>query len=179
MEFGGQFESEERATRTVTLLSIISILAILVTLYLEFGNFRQAILVMINLPLALIGGIVSVFFTEGIISIASLVGFITLFGIAVRNGILMVSHYNHLIDEEGMSLRDAVIQGSLERVNPIFMTAMTTGLALIPLALAADKPGSEIESPMAIVILGGLFTATLLNLVVVPALFMRWGRKEE
>ena len=178
VEFGGQFESEERATRTVTLLSIISILAILVTLYLEFGNFRQAILVMINLPLALIGGIVSVFFTEGIISIASLVGFITLFGIAVRNGIIMVSHYNHLMDQEGRSLREAVIQGSLERVSPVFMTAMTTGLALVPLAFAADKPGSEIESPMAIVILGGLVTATLLNLVVIPALFMRWGRKE-
>jgi Cu/Ag efflux pump CusA len=178
IEFGGQFESEERATRTVTLLSIISILAILVALYLEFGNFRQAILVMINLPLALIGGIVSVFFTEGIISIASLVGFITLFGIAVRNGILMVSHYNHLIDKERLSLHDAIIQGSLERLSPILMTAMTTGLALIPLALAADKPGSEIESPMAIVILGGLVTATFLNLVVVPALFMRWGRKD-
>jgi Cu/Ag efflux pump CusA len=178
VEFGGQFESEERATRTVTLLSIISIIAILVTLYVEFGNFRQAALVMINLPLALIGGIVSVLFTEGIISIASLVGFITLFGIAVRNGILMVSHYNYLIDREGKSLREAVIQGSMERLSPILMTAMTTGLALVPLALAADKPGSELESPMAIVILGGLVTATLLNLVVVPAMFVRWGRKE-
>ena len=179
VEFGGQFESEERATRTVTLLSILSIFAIMVALHLEFRNLRQAVLVMINLPLALIGGVFSVLLTDGIISIASLVGFITLFGIAVRNGILMVSHYNHLIDEEGKSLREAVVQGSLERLNPILMTAMTTGLALIPLALAGDKPGSELESPMAIVILGGLLTATFLNLAVVPALFEKWGRMRD
>jgi CzcA family heavy metal efflux pump len=179
VEFGGQFESEERATRTVILLSIVSIIAIIVALYLEFGSFRQATLVMINLPLALIGGIVSVFLTEGIISVASLIGFITLFGIAVRNGILMVSHYNHLIDVEHLPLRAAIIQGSLERLSPILMTAMTTGLALVPLAMAEEKPGAELESPMAIVILGGLVTATFLNLVVVPALFLRWGRKEQ
>lgn len=177
VEYGGQFESEEEATRTVTLLSIVSIIAILVVLYLEFGNFRQAILVMVNLPLALIGGIVSIFFTEGIISIASLVGFITLFGIAVRNGILMVSHYNYLMEEEGKSLTEAVVQGSMERLSPILMTAMTTGLALVPLVLAADQPGSELQSPMAVVILGGLITATFLNLVVVPALFVKWGRR--
>ncbi len=176
--YGGQFESEERATRTVTLLSLVSIVAILVVLFLEFGNLRQAVLVMVNLPLALIGGIVSVVLTDGIVSIASLVGFITLFGIAVRNGILMVSHYNHLMDVEGRSLRDAVMQGSLERLNPIMMTAMTTGLALVPLALAGDRPGSELQAPMAIVILGGLVTATLLNLVVVPALFLVWGRRD-
>ena len=177
LEFGGQFESEARATRTVSLLSLISIIAIMVALYLEFGSFRQAILVMVNLPLALIGGIVSVYLTDGIISIASLVGFITLFGIAVRNGILMVSHYNHLMDVEGKPLAEAVMQGSLERLSPILMTAMTTGLALVPLALATDKPGAELESPMAIVILGGLVTATILNLMVVPALFLQWGRK--
>jgi len=147
-------------------------------LFLEFGSLRQAALVMSNLPLALIGGIVSVFLTDGIISIASLVGFITLFGIAVRNGILMVSHYNHLMDEEGIPLREAVVQGSLERLSPILMTAMTTGLALVPLALAGDKPGSELESPMAVVILGGLATATLLNLIVLPALFLKWGRND-
>lgn len=179
VEYGGQFESEEEATRTMTLLSIISIVAILILLYLEFGNFRQAILVMVNLPLALIGGIVSILFTDGIISIASLVGFITLFGIAVRCGILMVSHYNYLIDEEKKPLHEAVIQGSLERLSPILMTAMTTGLALVPLALAGDKPGSELQSPMAIVILGGLITSTFLNLIVVPALFIKWGRKEQ
>ena len=179
VEYGGQFESEERASRTVTWLSLLSVIAILVVLYLEFGNFRQAILVMVNLPLALIGGIVSIYFTDGIISIASLVGFITLFGIAVRNGILMVSHYNHLIDEEKLSLREAVIQGSLERLNPILMTALTTGLALVPLALAGDMPGSELEAPMAIVILGGLTTATFLNLAVIPALFEKWGRQAQ
>ncbi len=162
----------------MTLLSIISIIAIFVLLYLEFGSFRQATLVMVNLPLALIGGIVAVFFTDGIISIASLVGFITLFGIAVRCGILMVSHFNHLIDVEGKPLMEAVVQGSLERLSPILMTTMTTGLALVPLALAADKPGSELQSPMAIVILGGLISATVLNLVVVPVLFLKWGRKD-
>ena len=178
VEYGGQFESEERATRTVTLLSIISIIAIFVLLYLEFGSVRQATLVMVNLPLALIGGIVAILFTDGIISIASLVGFITLFGIAVRCGILMVSHYNHLIDQENKPLYEAVIQGSLERLSPILMTTMTTGLALVPLALAVDQPGSELQSPMAIVILGGLITATFLNLIVVPVLFVKWGRRE-
>ncbi len=176
VQYGGQFESEEQATRTVALLSIISIIAILLVLYLEFGSFRQAALVMVNLPLALIGGIISIFFTEGVISIASLVGFITLFGIAVRNGILMVSHYNHLVEEEGLPLVEAVLQGSIERLSPILMTAMTTGLALVPLALAMDKPGSELQAPMAVVILGGLITATFLNLAVVPALYMKWGR---
>jgi Cu/Ag efflux pump CusA len=145
---------------------------------MQFGNFRQAILVMVNLPLALIGGIVSVLLTDGIMSIASMVGFITLFGIAVRNGIVMISHYNYLIDKGGLSIQNAVIQGSMERLSPILMTALTTGLALMPLALAANKAGSEIQSPMAIVILGGLLTATFLNLVVVPALFVMWGRKE-
>jgi Cu/Ag efflux pump CusA len=177
LEYGGQFESEEEATRTVTMMSIISIIAILAFLYIEFGNFRQAALVMVNLPLALIGGIVSIFFTKGIISIASLVGFITLFGIAVRNGILMVSHYNYLIDREGKSLIQAVKQGSMERLNPILMTALTTGFALVPLALASEKPGSELQSPMAVVILGGLITATFLNLIVLPVLFIKWGRK--
>ncbi len=177
VEFGGQFESAQEATRTVTLLSLLSIIAILIILYTKFGNFRQAILVMANLPLALIGGIVSIFLTEGIITIASLVGFITLFGIAVRTGILLVSHYNYLIDRESKSLLDAVVQGSMERLSPVLMTALTTGLALLPLALAADKPGSEIQSPMSIVILGGLITATFLNLIVVPVLFAKWGRK--
>jgi len=165
VEFGGQFESEKEATRMVTLLSFFSVLSILVILYLSFGNFRQAILVMVNLPLALIGGFVSIYLTEGVITIASLVGFITLFGIAVRNGSLMVAHYNYLMDEEGKTLQDAVLQGSLERLSPVLMTALTTSLALIPLALGMDKPGSEIQSPMSIVILGGLVTATFLNLI--------------
>lgn len=177
IEYGGQFESAQEASRTVAILSLLSIIAILIVLYMEFGNFRQAILVMVNLPLALIGGIVSIYFTDGIITIASLVGFITLFGIAVRNGILMVSHYNYMMDVESKSLQDAILQGSMERLNPVLMTALTTGLALLPLALAGEKPGSEIQSPMSIVILGGLLTATFLNLIVVPALFAKWGRK--
>jgi Cu/Ag efflux pump CusA len=177
VEFGGQFESAQAATRTVMLLSMLSIVAILVILYMRFGNFRQAILVMANLPLALIGGIVTIFFTDGIITIASLVGFITLFGIAVRNGILMVSHFNYLMDREGKPLLEAVVQGSMERLSPVLMTAMTTGLALLPLALAGDQPGSEIQSPMSIVILGGLLTATFLNLIVIPVLFVKWGVK--
>jgi CzcA family heavy metal efflux pump len=175
VEYGGQFESASEATRMITLLSILSILAIFVALYLEFGNFRQSLLVMVNLPLALIGGVVALFFSEGIITIASMVGFITLFGIAVRNGIIMVSHYNHLIEDEGLSLRSAIVQGSLERLNPIMMTALTTGLALLPLALAMNQPGSEIQAPMSIVILGGLLTATFLNMIVIPVLFERWG----
>ncbi|TFG96661.1 MAG: efflux RND transporter permease subunit, partial [Calditrichales bacterium] len=175
IEYGGQFESAAEATRLITLLSVLSILAIFFALYLEFGNFRQSLLIMVNLPLALIGGVFAVFITEGVITIASMVGFITLFGIAVRNGIIMVSHYNHLIETDGKSLHDAVIQGSLERLNPVLMTALTTGLALVPLAIAMDKPGSEIQAPMSIVILGGLFSATLLNLIVIPVLFKRWG----
>lgn len=175
IEFGGQFESEQAATRILTLLSIISIGAILMILYLEFGALRPALLIMVNLPLALIGGIWSVFFSSGIISVASMVGFITLFGIATRNGILLIAHYQHLMNE-GKSLYDAIFQGSLERLNPILMTALTAALALIPLALGADQPGKEIEAPMAIVILGGLFSSTILNMIVVPSLFLKFHK---
>jgi CzcA family heavy metal efflux pump len=177
IQYGGQFRSEAEATRTISLLSIFAIFAILLVLYMEFGNFRQSLLVMVNLPLALIGGVFVIFFTSRVLSIASLVGFITLFGIAVRNGIMMISHYNHLMQVEGKTLMEAVIQGSLERLSPIIMTALTTGLALVPLALAFDKPGSEIQSPMSLVILGGLFTATFLNMLVIPVMFVMWGKK--
>jgi CzcA family heavy metal efflux pump len=178
VQFGGQFESEARASRTILLLSIVAIFAILIALYMEFGNIRQSLLVMVNLPLALIGGVFMIFFTGKIISIASLVGFITLFGIAVRNGIMMISHYNHLMNVEGKTLIEAVIQGSMERLSPIIMTALTTGLALVPLALAMDKPGSEIQAPMSLVILGGLFTATFLNMLVIPVMFAKWGHQQ-
>lgn len=174
VEFAGQFESEQAATRILTLLSILSIGAILLILYQAFGALRPALLIMVNLPLALIGGIWSVYFSSGIISVASLVGFITLFGIATRNGILLVAHYQHLI-AEGKTLYDAIVQGSLERLNPILMTALTAALALLPLALGGDQPGKEIEAPMAVVILGGLFSSTLLNMIVVPSLFLKFS----
>jgi CzcA family heavy metal efflux pump len=170
VEYGGQFESEEKATRLLLLSSIGAILFILLLLYAEFSDFKLSAIVLINLPLALIGGIVIVYFTSGIISIASTIGFISLFGIAARNGILLVSRYQILLDE-GKSLRETIVDGSIDRLNPILMTALTTGLALIPLAVAGSKAGNEIQSPMAIVILGGLVSATLLNLLVIPAVF--------
>lgn len=175
LEYGGQFESEAHATRMIGLLTVVSVALILLILYLEFGSFRAASLVMVNLPLAFIGGIVAVLLTDRIISIASLVGFITLFGIATRNGILLVSHYRYLMEHEQLPLQDAVLQGSLERLRPVLMTALAAGLALVPFALAAHKPGNEILSPLAVVILGGLVSATLLNMLVLPALYLRYG----
>jgi Cu(I)/Ag(I) efflux system membrane protein CusA/SilA len=173
VEYGGQFKSESRASQIISLLSIIAILGIYLLLYLEFASLKTALMVMVNLPLALIGGILTVYFTSGIITIASLVGFITLFGIATRNGILMVSHFQHLLDE-GKSLLPAIKQGAMERLNPILMTALTAGLALIPLALAAGEPGNEIQSPLAQVVIGGLVSSTLLTLVVIPALYAQF-----
>jgi Cu(I)/Ag(I) efflux system membrane protein CusA/SilA len=176
VEYGGQFESAAQATRTIGLLSLLSLSAIFLLLLLEFGSTRQAALVMVNLPLALVGGVFAVVLTGGVLNVATMVGFITLFGIAVRNGILMVSHYNNLLDAEGEDLRAAVVRGSLERLNPVMMTALTAGLALLPLALAAGEPGNEIQRPLAIVVLGGLLTSLALNMVVVPVLYFRWGR---
>ncbi|SHF11830.1 heavy metal efflux pump, CzcA family [Fodinibius roseus] len=178
VEYGGQFESQAQATRTISLLSIVAILLIYMLLYLEFSSLKTALLVMVNLPFALIGGIFIVWFTSGIVSIASLVGFITLFGIATRNGILIVSHYQYLRWEEGKSFMDAIRQGAMERLNPILMTALTAGLALIPLALAAGEPGNEIQSPMAQVILGGLISSTLLNMIVIPALLAQFEKND-
>jgi CzcA family heavy metal efflux pump len=175
VEYGGQFESEAGATRMIGLLSIVSISLILLILYLEFGSFRVASLVMVNLPLAFIGGIVAVVLTDRTISVASLVGFITLFGIATRNGILLVSHYRYLVEAEGLTLHEAVIKGSLERLRPVVMTALAAGLALVPFAIAAHKPGNEILSPLAVVILGGLISATVLNMLVLPVLYLRYG----
>ncbi len=177
VEYGGQFESAAQATRTIGLLSLLSLAAIFLLLFVEFDSVRQSLLVMVNLPLALVGGVFAILLTDGVLNVATLVGFITLFGIAVRNGILMVSHYNHLLEREGEDLRGAVVRGSMERLNPIMMTALTAGLALLPLALSAGEAGNEIQRPLAIVVLGGLLTSLVLNMVVVPALYYRWGRR--
>ena len=177
VEFGGQFESEEKASKLLLYASIAAILIIYFLLYLEFKNFKLASIVLINLPLALIGGVFTIYFTSGIISIASTIGFISLFGIATRNGILLVSHYQEL-REKGMNLWDAIVHGSLDRLNPILMTALTTGLALIPIVVAGGEPGNEIQSPMAVVILGGLLSATLLNVLVIPVIYYLINRKQ-
>ena len=175
VEYGGQFEAQEQSTRTILLLSMLSIATIFLLLYAEFRSARTAAVVMANLPLALIGGVLAVRFTSGIVSIASLVGFVTLFGIATRNGILLVSHYRHLI-QEGVSFHEAIVRGSLERLSPILMTALTAGLALVPLAFGGGEPGNELQTPMAIVILGGLLSATALNMIVLPALCWLLGK---
>ena len=171
--YGGQFESEAEASRVIGLLSVLAVLAIFFILYLAFKSFRLAGLMMANLPLALIGGILAVFAGGGVLSIASMVGFVTLVGIATRNGILLVSRYEDLLGEK-KSLSDSIYQGSMERLSPILMTALTTGLALIPLAMTGDRPGNEIQSPLAIVVLGGLLSSAFLNMVVLPALCIRF-----
>ena len=170
VEYGGQFESEEKASSLLLISTVLAILIIFLLLYFEFKNLKLAFIVLINLPLALIGGILIVYFTSGIISIAATIGFISLFGIATRNGILLVSGYEDL-KKEGKHGIELLKEGALNRLNPILMTAFTTGLALIPLALKGSDAGNEIQSPMAIVILGGLFTATLLNLIVIPCVY--------
>jgi len=176
VEFGGQFESAAEAGRILLLVSIGVVIGIGFLLHLAFGSARDAALVMLNLPLALIGGVAGVFVSGGVLSVASLIGFITVFGIATRNGIMLVSHIRHLREEEGVTdFREAVFRGAMERLVPILMTALAAGLALIPLALGGGKPGNEIQTPMAIVILGGLLTSMLLNMIVVPALYLRFG----
>lgn len=171
IEYGGQFESEERASKTIALVSIFSIFIIFMLLYGEFKNISQSLVVLLNLPLALIGGVFAIFFTDGILSIPAIIGFISLFGIATRNGMLLIDHYN-VLASEGHSREEAVMIGSLDRLNPILMTAITSALALLPLALGGDLPGNEIQSPMAKVILGGLFSSTLLNGFVVPVIYL-------
>lgn len=177
VEYGGQFESEAAASRTLFLTSMISILIIFLILFHEFRSLSLSGIIMLNLPLAIIGGVISIWFTSGVISIPSIIGFISLFGIATRNGILLVSHYNWL-RAEGYSLRESILQGSLDRLNPILMTALSSALALIPLAMGGDLPGNEIQSPMAQVILGGLLSSTLLNGFVVPIVYYLLNRKK-
>lgn len=170
IEYGGQFESEARASRTLLITSVLAVFIIFLLLYQEFKNFGLAGIILLNLPLALIGGVFAIYFSSGVLSIPAIIGFITLFGIATRNGILLISHYQAL-REQGMGIRETVISGSVDRLNPILMTALTAALALIPLAMKGNLSGNEIQSPMAIVILGGLLTSTFLNLVVVPLVY--------
>lgn len=170
IEYGGQFESEAAASRTLFIASLLALLVIFLLLFQEFKDLGMAGIILINLPLALIGGVVGIWFTSGVLSIPAIIGFITLFGVATRNGILLVSHYETM-QREGRSLFEAVIHGSIDRLTPILMTALTAALALIPLALAGDEPGNEIQSPMAKVILFGLLSSTLLNIFIIPAVY--------
>ncbi len=176
IEYGGQFESEAKASQTLMLTSLIALLIIFLLLFQEFKNIRLAGIILLNLPLALIGGVFAIYFTSGILSIPAIIGFITLFGIATRNGILLVSHYQHL-QENGVTLIDTITRGSADRLNPILMTALTAALALIPLALRGDLAGNEIQSPMAKVILGGLITSTLLNIYIVPIVYSSLSKR--
>ena len=171
VEYGGQFESQKEASRTLTLTSLLSLLVIFMLLFSQFHNVRQSAVVMVNLPLALIGGVVAIWMTSGVVSIPSIIGFISLFGIATRNGMLLVSRYNDL-RESGMTLEQSVMQGSADRLNPILMTALTSALALIPMVIGGDLPGNEIQSPMAKVILGGLLTSTILNGFIIPVMYL-------
>lgn len=176
VEYGGQFESAQSASRTLLFTSLMAIIVIFLLLYGQFKDVRQASAVLLNLPLALIGGIFAIFFADKIISIPAIIGFISLFGIATRNGMLLIDRYNELRGE-GLSLHDAVIKGSLDRLNPILMTALTSALALVPLALGGELPGNEIQSPMAKVLLGGLLTSTMLNGFIIPVVYILISRK--
>ena len=179
IEYGGQFESEQAASRTLALTSFMSIVVIFLLLYHEFRNVKESAIILINLPLALIGGVFALLITTGEVSIPAIIGFISLFGIATRNGMLLISHYNHLQQEEGYGVYDSVIRGSLDRLNPILMTALSSALALIPLALSGDLPGNEIQSPMAKVILGGLLTSTFLNGFIIPIVYLMMHRNQQ
>lgn len=177
VEYGGQFESAQSASRTLLFTSLMAIIVIFLLLYGQFKDVRQASAVLLNLPLALIGGVFAIFFADKIISIPAIIGFISLFGIATRNGMLLIDRYNEL-RSEGLSLHDAVIKGSLDRLNPILMTALTSALALVPLALGGELPGNEIQSPMAKVLLGGLLTSTMLNGFIIPVVYIFISRRK-
>ena len=176
IEYGGQFKSAEEAARTLAVLGSVVVVFMFLLLFVAFHSARDAFLVMLNLPLALMGGVVGMYLSDGILSIATLVGFITLFGIATRNGVILISHIHNLVEQEQVADPfEAVRRAAIERLIPILMTALATGLALVPLALSAGQPGSEIQAPMAVVILWGLLSSTLLNMIVVPALYLRFG----
>jgi len=179
VEFGGAEQAREAALREILLNSSMAAILITILLYLAFGNLRNLTLVLINVPFALVGGVLAAWIAGGYLSLGSIVGFVTLFGITMRNSIMMVSHFEHLVTNEGMRWgRDAVLRGASERLLPILMTATVTALGVLPLAVASETPGREIEGPMAIIILGGLVTSTILNLLVLPSLAFRYGRFE-
>ncbi len=178
IEYGGQFESEQAASRTLLLTSLMSIVVIFLLLYMQFHNAAQSGVILLNLPLALIGGVFALMLTTGEMSIPAIIGFISLFGIATRNGMLLISHYNTLREEQGMGLRESIVHGSLDRLNPILMTALSSALALIPLALRGGLPGNEIQRPMAKVILGGLLTSTFLHAFIIPIVYELMNRRK-
>jgi CzcA family heavy metal efflux pump len=178
IEYGGQFESEAKASRILMLASLFSILIIFLLLFQEFKSTQLASIILLNLPLALIGGVLTIFFTSGMLSIPAIIGFITLFGIATRNGILLISHYQSM-KGKGLAIKELIVQGSVHRLSPILMTALTAALALIPMAIAGDQPGNEIQSPMAVVILGGLLSSTLLNIYIVPMVYLQVNTKNK
>jgi nickel/cobalt tolerance cation efflux system protein len=174
IQYGGQFESEQRATSSLLVYSVLAAIAIAVLMFFSVKSLPATVAIMLNLPLALVGGIASILLTGGVMSIASLIGFITLFGVAVRNGLLLVDNYNHKF-AQGMPLKEVIVTGSLDRVNAILMTALTSALGMLPLAIASGA-GNEILQPLAIVVLGGLFTSTALTLLVIPALYAKFGK---
>lgn len=178
IEYGGQFESEQQAGRTLLLTSLLSVVLIFLLLYMQFRNALESAVILLNLPFALIGGIFVLCLTSGEISIPAIIGFISLFGIATRNGMLLITRYNMLRQDEGLSVAESIVRGSVDRMNPILMTALTSALALIPLAVRGDLPGNEIQSPMAVVILGGLLSSILLNAFIIPIVYGWLSRKE-
>ena len=177
VSYGGQFESEETASRTLAAASILALLIIVILLYQEFKDVKESLIILVNLPLAMIGGVLILVLTGRELNIPAIIGFISLLGITTRNGMLLISRYNHL-KSEGLELHDIIFRGSVDRLNPILMTAFTTALALIPLAVNSTAPGNEIQSPMAIVILGGLLSSTVLNVFIVPVLYYFINKKD-
>jgi Cu/Ag efflux pump CusA len=177
LEFSGAAEARAQSQREILLNSLIAAVLIVCLLYIAFGNVRNLLLVLVNIPFALVGGVLAALLTGGQLSLGSMVGFVTLFGITMRNSIMMISHFDHLVSVEGMGWGfDAAMRGASERLLPILMTALVTALGLLPLAIGSGAPGREVEGPMAIIILGGLFTSTALNLLVLPTLALRYGR---